>query len=198
MELKKTEPSPSPEYPPYHEGRRWLTTLVIGASITVAAALVSCGKKEGEPSTAKDKAAPGETTDTAPPADPGKSNPPPKPEVVDTDNDGVPDDKDMCKTVPGKKEWAGCPHSPFRTAGTPRPITRPQPLPLPSPAHTTNPGSQKDAPPMTQAKKPPKVKDSDGDGVPDNVDKCPTIKGRRPDGCPPRKMGVKPRPRPMK
>ncbi|MBU1537170.1 thrombospondin type 3 repeat-containing protein [Myxococcota bacterium] len=184
MKLRSTDKHAKPDYPPYEGGRNlWLKTLVVGASITVAGAFVSCARKDAESTDNKDKAAPGTPMLPDKPATPPMD--PPK-EALDTDNDGIPDAQDLCKTVPGYKKWHGCPHSPTRTAGVPRRITPPNQIQLPQlkgPATKTAPGA---------------TKDSDGDGVPDAKDKCPTVRGDDGNGCPIRKKGLIASPRPMK
>jgi OmpA-OmpF porin, OOP family len=99
------------------------------------------------------------------------------PTIIDDDHDGVPDDgTDECPGLPedgqGKKPHDGCPdYEGEETPPTPPndPITEPLPTP-PVP------------PPVAAA-------DSDNDGIPDDVDKCPdqaeTVNGYEDDdGCP--------------
>ena len=115
---------------------RTLPSLVIGATITVSMALLSCASsspKEATPPTLP----PGEHKSTE------AHNAPPK--ETDTTSTVVVKNKDL-------------PKEPIRMLGG--------------------------APP------PRAHRDSDGDGVPDNIDKCPTVKGLpKYQGCPP--------PRPM-
>ncbi len=82
---------------------------------------------------------------------------------IDTDKDGVPDKTDLCPTVPGKIELAGCPDK-------------------------DNDGiaDKDDACPDVAGK--PEFKgcpDTDGDGIPDKDDRCPTQAGKKElQGCP--------------
>ena len=108
--------------------------------------------------------------------------------IRDTDNDGIPDDRDRCPTVPGTQRFYGCPDS--DNDGIPDYVDK-----CPS-----EPGSAKNrgCPDrdndgfIDRIDECPDVAgtlrgcpDRDGDGVLDNVDVCPDIKGEvRYAGCP--------------
>jgi OmpA-OmpF porin, OOP family len=86
--------------------------------------------------------------------------------IKDRDNDGVPDDLDLCPDEPGTALTNGCPDR--DSDGT---------------------ADKDDACPdiagLVKNKGCPEVKDSDGDGVPDNEDKCPNLAGlKKYAGCP--------------
>ena len=87
-----------------------------------------------------------------------------EPAVVDTDNDGVPDNVDACPTIAGSAQFNGCPDS-----------------------DGDGISDKDDACPLVaglaQFQGCP---DSDGDGISDNKDKCPYLAGSAQyDGCPP-------------
>ncbi|MCW3124651.1 MAG: cell envelope biosis protein OmpA [Bacteroidetes bacterium] len=110
----------------------------------------------------------------------------------DTDKDGVPDDQDECPTVPGKKEFHGCPDTDNdgivdkddkcpTVAGTVQfmgcPDTDGDGIPDAEDAcpGQAGPASAKGCP------------DRDGDGILDNEDQCPTVPGvAAAMGCPDR------------
>ncbi|MBU1219699.1 thrombospondin type 3 repeat-containing protein [Myxococcota bacterium] len=87
---------------------------------------------------------------------------------LDTDGDGIPDKVDKCPTVKGTARYHGCsPQEKVKLSGV---IRQPD---------TGMP------PPVT-------IKDTDGDGIADKDDKCPTSKGTAEhNGCPPpiRRLG---------
>jgi outer membrane protein OmpA-like peptidoglycan-associated protein len=94
-----------------------------------------------------------------------------RPASVDTDGDGIPDESDLCPDVPedrdGYDDWDGCPE-PGRGGITWR----------------TPDGGWPDLAPSSQA-------DTDGDGIADLNDECPTVPEDRDgfedsDGCPDR------------
>jgi OmpA-OmpF porin, OOP family len=97
------------------------------------------------------------------------------PTVIDDDHDGVPDDIDECPGLPedhqGKKPYDGCPdYEGEETVDLPE---------LPPPAATSG----------DPAVMPVASSDADGDGIPDEADKCPdqpeTFNGYEDeDGCP--------------
>jgi len=91
--------------------------------------------------------------------------PPPPP--VDTDGDGITDDKDKCPTVPGVVKYDGCPV----------PDTDKDGINDEKDKCPTVPGLAKyDGCP---------VPDTDKDGISDEEDKCPTVPGvARYEGCP--------------
>ncbi|XZF13253.1 OmpA family protein [Chitinophagaceae bacterium MMS25-I14] len=86
------------------------------------------------------------------------------PKVIDSDNDGVPDDQDACPNIAGSAAFNGCPDS-------------------------DNDGisDDKDECPLVAGKAEFNgCPDSDGDGIPDQKDKCPYVAGQSQyDGCPP-------------
>jgi len=100
--------------------------------------------------------------------------PPPPPAPVDTDGDGIPDNKDKCPSVPGVAKYDGCPIPDTDKDGindeedkcpTVPGLARYQGCPIP---------------------------DTDGDGVNDEEDKCPTVPGvKENQGCPLIKEEVK-------
>ena len=95
------------------------------------------------------------TTSSAP--EPGPS-PTPAPDPVplpDRDGDNVPDYRDQCPDEPGTRKNFGCPN-----------LVIDEPV-----SDDTNPATIDPAPPL------PPPSDADGDGVPDNIDKCPNLKG---------------------
>lgn len=85
------------------------------------------------------------------------------PKVVDTDNDGIPDDQDQCPTIAGTAQFNGCPD-------------------------TDGDGvSDKDdaCPLVAGLAQFNGCPDTDGDGIPDNTDKCPYVAGPADrGGCP--------------
>jgi len=93
--------------------------------------------------------------------------PPPPPPPVDTDGDGIPDDKDKCPTVPGVAKYDGCPVPDTDKDGinddddkcpTVPGLARYQGCPIP---------------------------DTDKDGINDEEDKCPKVPGPVENlGCP--------------
>lgn len=90
----------------------------------------------------------------------------PKPRAGDKDGDGVFDGRDRCPTQPGGSANQGCPKGvtpPPKPGRTPPPVGRREPAP-PQPVATN---------------------DRDNDGINDNKDRCPDLKGsRRRRGCP--------------
>lgn len=93
--------------------------------------------------------------------------PPPPPPVVDTDGDGITDDKDKCPTVPGVLKYDGCPVPDTDKDGI-------------------NDDNDKcpDVPGIARYNGCP-VPDKDKDGINDEEDKCPDVAGvARYEGCP--------------
>ncbi len=88
----------------------------------------------------------------------------PKPRAGDKDGDGIFDGRDRCPTKPGSAANQGCPK------GTIAPL----------------PGGDPPLRPRTPAPRAPvATNDRDGDGINDNKDRCPDLKGsRRRRGCP--------------
>ncbi|MBI1344173.1 MAG: OmpA family protein [Terrimonas sp.] len=122
--------------------------------------------------------------------------PPPPPPPVDTDGDGITDDKDKCPTVPGVAKYDGCPVPDTDKDGinddndkcpdVPG-IARYNGCPVPD---TDKDGINdeddkcKDTPGVARYEGCP-VPDTDGDGINDEEDKCPTIPGvASQNGCP--------------
>ncbi len=101
----------------------------------------------------------------------------PKPPIVfDADGDGVKDEKDACPEVPGVVNTQA------HLNGCPTPVVELPPAPTPPP----------DVSP-----KPPIVFDADGDGVKDEKDACPEVKGKpnvaeHLNGCPPPRSAKNP------
>ena len=122
--------------------------------------------------------------------------PPPPPPPVDTDKDGIPDDKDKCPTVPGLAKYDGCPIPDTDKDGindeedkcpTVPGLARYDGCPIPD---TDNDGinDEDDKCPnvfgVARYQGCP-VPDSDGDGVNDEEDKCPNLRGTVANqGCP--------------
>ncbi len=88
----------------------------------------------------------------------------------DSDGDGVPDSRDNCPNTPKGTlvDYFGCPANITKNYNTNTTTTYNPPQPQPQ---TYNPPPQ---PPQPQT---PVVMDTDGDGLPDQDDKCPTIPG---------------------
>jgi len=122
--------------------------------------------------------------------------PPPPPTPVDTDSDGITDDKDKCPTVPGVLRYDGCPVPDTDKDGinddddkckdVPG-VARYQGCPIPD---TDKDGINdeedkcKDVPGVARYQGCP-VPDTDGDGVNDEEDKCPNVAGTKENqGCP--------------
>ncbi len=122
--------------------------------------------------------------------------PPPPPPVVDTDGDGITDDKDKCPTVAGTLKYDGCPVPDTDKDGinddndkcpeVPG-IARYNGCPVPD---TDRDGINdeedkcKDKPGVARYEGCP-VPDTDGDGINDEEDKCPTVPGvAEQQGCP--------------
>ncbi|HSU27877.1 MAG TPA: OmpA family protein [Chitinophagaceae bacterium] len=93
--------------------------------------------------------------------------PPPPPPPVDTDGDGITDDKDKCPTVPGVAKYDGCPV----------PDTDKDGINDDNDKCPTVPGlARYDGCP---------IPDTDKDGINDEEDKCPNVPGvARYQGCP--------------
>ena len=93
----------------------------------------------------------------------GQRKPKADPKPLDTDKDGIPDDRDICPLVPGIQVFQGCPD-------------------------TDNDGvqdSEDDCPEVPGLEEFNGCPDSDGDGVPDNEDECPSLFGiPEKKGCP--------------
>lgn len=92
----------------------------------------------------------------------------------DTDMDGVPDDIDECLTERGPARNNGCPEKKIESRSETKakaPVAAPKPKPV---------ASKPVAAPVAR------VRDTDGDGLLDNVDKCPNEYGTGSDGCPPK------------
>ena len=78
--------------------------------------------------------------------------------LIDTDGDGVPDDRDQCPDVKGKAMYLGCPPPVDEKSASPK-----------SPVQIVDANTV----------------DTDGDGVPDAIDRCPDVKGLASlNGCP--------------
>jgi len=122
--------------------------------------------------------------------------PPPPPVPLDTDGDGITDDKDKCPTVPGVLRYDGCPVPDTDKDGinddddkckdVPG-VARYQGCPIPD---TDKDGINdeddkcKDVPGVARYQGCP-VPDTDGDGVNDEEDKCPNVAGTKENqGCP--------------
>jgi outer membrane protein OmpA-like peptidoglycan-associated protein len=91
--------------------------------------------------------------------------------IKDKDNDGVPDNKDECPSVPGSASLNGCPDKDADGIADKNDKCPDQPGTL----------ADKGCPSIT----PPAPKDADKDGVYDSDDKCPEIPGvKKYDGCP--------------
>jgi outer membrane protein OmpA-like peptidoglycan-associated protein len=129
--------------------------------------------------------------------EPKKIIPPPAPPLpVDTDGDGITDDKDKCPTVPGVAKYDGCPVPDTDKDGvnddedkcpTVPGFARYKGCPIPD---TDNDGinDEEDKCPtvagVARYQGCP-VPDTDGDGVNDEDDKCPTVPGTKENqGCP--------------
>ena len=113
------------------------------------------------------------------------------PKVVDSDNDGIPDDQDQCPTIAGPAQFNGCPDT--DGDGIPDNLDA---CPLVAGLAQFNgcPDSDGDGIPDNKDKcpyvaGPPErdgcpVPDRDGDGFPDDVDKCPDVYSKTNGGCP--------------
>ncbi|MBU1239342.1 thrombospondin type 3 repeat-containing protein [Myxococcota bacterium] len=178
MKLKPRESIETPHYPSVSLVR----TLLVGTTITAALALSGCGKKEKEQESSpgsKPAVKPAVKSDKIPLE--GKIKPVQMPK--DTDADGIPDDQDKCPTSKGEKANMGCPG-------------KVPPPPMLGKMRVANPPGDVVTPPAIGGKTPPvsdmKLKDSDGDGIPDAKDRCPTRKGHISNrGCP-RRLGGRP------
>ena len=122
--------------------------------------------------------------------------PPPPPPPVDTDKDGITDDKDKCPTVPGVAKYDGCPvpdtdkdgiNDEMDKCPTVPGVARYQGCPVPD---TDKDGINDEedkcptVPGVARYQGCP-VPDTDGDGVNDEEDKCITLPGPRENqGCP--------------
>ncbi|MBS1920347.1 MAG: OmpA family protein [Bacteroidetes bacterium] len=122
--------------------------------------------------------------------------PPPPPTPVDTDKDGIPDDKDKCPTVPGLAKYDGCPIPDTDKDGindeedkcpTIPGLARYQGCPIPD---TDKDGINDEedkcptVPGLARYQGCP-IPDTDGDGVNDEEDKCPNLPGvKENQGCP--------------
>jgi OmpA-OmpF porin, OOP family len=122
--------------------------------------------------------------------------PPPPPPPVDTDGDGITDDKDKCPTVPGVLRYEGCPVPDTDKDGinddddkcpTVPGLARYQGCPVPD---TDKDGINDEedkcptVPGVARYQGCP-VPDTDGDGVNDEEDKCPNLAGPKENqGCP--------------
>ncbi len=128
--------------------------------------------------------------------------PPPQP-PKDSDQDGIPDDKDKCPTVAGLAKYEGCPIPDTDKDGindeedkcpTVAGLARYQGCPVPD---TDNDGINDDedkCPTVTGVARYQgcPVPDTDGDGVNDEEDKCPNLAGPVDNqGCPPVSQEVK-------
>jgi len=103
--------------------------------------------------------------------------------VKDTDMDGVPDDVDQCLTERGPARNNGCPEKQLDSKpGSIQTKQTRQTAPTTSNATKANPITSS-RPPVKEVKR---IRDSDGDGLLDNVDKCPNEYGTGADGCPPK------------
>ncbi len=99
--------------------------------------------------------------------EPAMAPPPPPPMVPDTDGDGINDNMDSCKTVPGIAKYNGCPVPDTDKDGI-------------------NDDNDKcpDQPGLAKYQGCP-IPDTDGDGINDEVDKCPNQAGTaKYSGCP--------------
>jgi len=95
-------------------------------------------------------------------------------QVKDSDKDGVPDDIDQCLTERGPARNNGCPEKKIETKtknNPPKQVALNKPKPVVSKPATPPPA---------------RIRDTDGDGLLDNVDKCPNEYGTGSDGCPPK------------
>lgn len=122
--------------------------------------------------------------------------PPPPPPVVDTDGDGITDDKDKCPTVAGTVKYDGCPVPDSDKDGinddndkcpTVPGIARYNGCPIPDSDRdgiNDEEDKCKDKPGVARYEGCP-VPDTDGDGINDEEDKCPTVPGvAEQNGCP--------------
>jgi OmpA-OmpF porin, OOP family len=123
-------------------------------------------------------------------------NPPPKPVVIDTDNDGIPDKEDKCPLQPGTKKYHGCPvpdtdkdgiddeHDSCKTIPG---LARYNGCPVPDSDKDgidDEHDSCKTIPGIAKYNGCP-IPDKDGDGVNDEEDKCPDVAGTAANhGCP--------------
>ncbi len=82
MKTRKIEDGSRAAYPSFTEGRRLLRGLILGAGVVASGLAASCRT-------------PGKPVPVQPP--------------VDTDRDGVPDDRDKCPRVAGDAKNDGCP-----------------------------------------------------------------------------------------
>jgi outer membrane protein OmpA-like peptidoglycan-associated protein len=93
--------------------------------------------------------------------------PPPPPPPVDTDGDGIIDEKDKCPTVPGLVRYEGCPIPDTDKDGI-----------------NDEEDKCKDVPGLARYQGCP-IPDTDKDGINDEEDKCPQVPGvARYQGCP--------------
>lgn len=107
-----------------------------------------------------------------------------KPEVIsDIDHDGIQDKVDECPNVAGIEKLKGCPVKIEKIKSKdPNKIVLLTALKVAEPIRVIVP---KIIPFTTSVEKPEIILDSDNDGVPDNVDECPYIKGSlQTHGCP--------------
>ena len=122
--------------------------------------------------------------------------PPPPPAPIDTDGDGIFDDKDKCITVPGVAKYEGCPVPDTDKDGlnddddkcpTVPGLARYQGCPIPD---TDKDGINDEEDKCPQVAGVARyqgcpVPDTDGDGVNDEEDKCPNLAGTKENqGCP--------------
>jgi outer membrane protein OmpA-like peptidoglycan-associated protein len=129
--------------------------------------------------------------------------PPPPPAPVDTDKDGITDDKDKCPTVPGVAKYDGCPIPDTDKDGindeedkcpTVAGLAKYNGCPIPD---TDKDGINDEedkcptVPGLARYQGCP-IPDTDGDGVNDEEDKCPNLAGvKENQGCPLIKEEVK-------
>jgi len=110
-------------------------------------------------------------------------------EVVDSDGDGVPDDKDKCPDVsaqtpdgcPADKDGDGIPDDKDKCPDVPAKTPDGCPADKDGDGVTDDKDKCPDVPAKTLDGCPP---DKDGDGVLDADDKCPDVAGPKPGGCP--------------
>ncbi|SRR5579871_193214 len=128
---------------------------------------------------------------------------PQKPIVKDTDKDGVPDDQDLCPTIPGLKKYNGCPvpdtdhdgiddeHDSCKTIPG---LAKYHGCPVPDTDHDgidDEHDSCKTVPGVAKYHGCP-IPDRDGDGINDEEDKCPDVPGTAANnGCPEIKKEIK-------
>ncbi len=128
--------------------------------------------------------------------EPVMAPPPPPPVVADTDGDGINDNSDSCKTVPGTAKYNGCPVPDSDGDGINDDNDKcPNQAGLAKYGGCPIPDTDKDGINDEEDRCPNQpgvakyfgcpIPDTDGDGVNDEMDKCPNVAGpARNGGCP--------------